>query len=117
MSKQPRKQRRFIHKAPLHIRHKLMGVTLSKELREKYERRSFPIRSKDTVKVMRGNFKGHEGKVTEVDLKNYKVIIDGVTIQKPDGNQVYYPIHPSNLMIVELDLSDDKRNKIIERKG
>lgn len=117
MSKQPRKQRKFIHKAPLHIRHKFMSATLSEELREKYERRSIPVRNGDTVKVMRGDFKDHEGKIEKVDLKNYRVLIEGVSVQKPDGNQVFHSVHPSNLMIVELDLSDDKRNKIIERKG
>jgi large subunit ribosomal protein L24 len=55
--------------------------------------------------------------VDKVDLKNYKVIVEGVSIQKPDGNQYYQPIHPSNLVIVELDLDDDERNEIMERKG
>jgi large subunit ribosomal protein L24 len=94
-----------------------MSVTLSKELREQYDRRSIPLRSGDTVKVMRGDFKEHEGKVEKVDLKNYRVLVEGVSVQKPDGNQVYHSVHPSNLMIVELDLEDDERNEIIERKG
>ncbi|HSQ01903.1 MAG TPA: 50S ribosomal protein L24, partial [Methanobacterium sp.] len=55
MSTQPRKQRKFIYKAPLHIRHKLMSVTLSEELREQYGRRSLPVKTGDTVKVMRGD--------------------------------------------------------------
>ena len=76
MSTQPRKQRKFIYKAPLHIRHKLMSVTLSEELREQYGRRSLPVKTGDTVKVMRGDFKDHEGKVEKVDLKNYRVMID-----------------------------------------
>ncbi len=117
MSKQPRKQRKFIYNAPLHIRHKLMSVTLSQDLREEHNRRSLPVKKGDTVQVMRGDFKDHEGKVEKVDLKNYRVLVDGATVQKVDGNPVYFPIHPSNLRIVEMDLSDDKRNKIIERKG
>ncbi|MBM4240124.1 MAG: 50S ribosomal protein L24 [Euryarchaeota archaeon] len=117
MSRQPRKQRKSVHKAPLHVRHKLMTATLSDELREKYGKRSIPVRTGDTVKVMRGDFRDHEGKVEKVDIKNYRVLIDGVSVQKPDGNQVYHPIHPSNLMIVELDLDDDERNEILERKG
>ncbi|MGC9517375.1 MAG: 50S ribosomal protein L24 [Methanomicrobiales archaeon] len=117
MSKQPRKQRKFIHNAPLHKRNKMMGVTLSDELKSKYEIRSLPVRSGDTVRVMRGNFKDHEGKVEKIDLKHYKVMVEGVIIKKPDGNQVYSTIHPSNLMIVELNLDDDERNQILERKG
>ena len=117
MSKQPRKQRKLIYKAPLHIRHKLMSVNLSEELREQYKRRSLPVKKGDTIKVMRGDFKDHEGKIEKVDLKNYRVMIEGMSVQKPDGNKVYHSVHPSNVMILELDLEDDERNEIIERKG
>jgi large subunit ribosomal protein L24 len=94
-----------------------MSVTLSKDLREEFGRRSLPVRTGDTVQIMRGDFKDHEGKVEKVDLKNYRVQVEGATTQKPDGNPVFFPIHPSNLMIVEMDLKDEKRNKVIERKG
>jgi len=117
MSKQPRKQRKLIYKAPLHIRHKLMSVKLSEELREQYKRRSLPVKKGDTIKVMRGDFKDHEGKIEKVDLKNYRVMIEGMSVQKPDGNKVYHSVHPSNIMILELDLEDDERSEIIERKG
>lgn len=117
MSKQPRKQRKYVYQAPLHARHKMMSVTLSPELRERFDRRSLPVRSGDTVKVMRGDFKDHEGKVTAVDLKNYRLMIDGVVVTKPDGNKVFHSVHPSKVMLVELDLEDDERNDIIERKG
>lgn len=94
-----------------------MSVTLSPELREEYERRSLPVRKGDTVKVLRGDFKDHEGKVEDVDLKHYRIMIEGMSVQKPDGNQVYHPVHPSNAMIMEMDLDDDERNDILERKG
>jgi large subunit ribosomal protein L24 len=117
MSKQPRKQRKFRYKAPLHVRHKLMGVNLSEELRERYETRSLPVKKGDTVMVMRGDFKETEGKVEKVDLKNYRLMIEGVSVQKPDGNQVFHPVHPSKVMLVDLDLEDEERNEAIERKG
>lgn len=117
MSKQPRKQRKLIYNAPLHIRHKLMSVTLSEELREEHKRRSLPVKKGDTIKVMRGDFKDHEGKIEGIDLKNYRVMIEGMSVQKPDGNKVYHSVHPSNIMILELDLEDDERNEILERKG
>lgn len=116
MSKQPRKQRKLLHNAPLHVRHKLMSVALSKELKDQYKRRSIPVKKGDTVQVMRGDFKDHEGKVEKVDLKNYRVFLEGATLQKPDGNMIYHSMHPSNLVIVELDLDDDERNKIMERE-
>ena len=116
-SKQPRKQRKFLHNAPLHIRHKIMSANLSKELREKYNRRSLPVRKGDKEEIMRGDFKGHQGKIERVDLKNYKVYVEGATIQKVDGTTTYFPIHPSNLQIIELNLEDEKRLKVLERKG
>ncbi len=117
MSKQPRKQRKFRYKAPLHVRHKLMAVTLSEELRERYEIRSLPVRKGDTVLVMRGDFKEQEGKVEKADYKHYRLFIDGISVQKPDGNQVFHPVHPSKVMLVDLDLEDEERNEAIERKG
>jgi len=116
MSKQPRKQRKFLHKAPLHVRHKLMSVSLSKELREQYGKSSIPVKKGDTVQVTRGDYRDHEGKVEKVDLKNYRVIVEGVSVQKPDGNPVFHSVHPSKLKIVELDLEDDERSEIMERK-
>ncbi len=116
MSKQPRKQRKFQYQAPLHLRHKMMSVNLSPDLREEYKRRSLPIRKGDTVKVLRGDFKDHEGKVEKVDMKNYRLMIEGMSVQKPDGNQIYHPVHPSNLMIVDIKMDDEERSEIIERK-
>ena len=111
MSIQPRKQRKALYTAPLHIRRKIMSANLSKELRAEIGKRSLPIRSGDKVQVVRGDFKGHEGKVEAVDAQRYKVTVEGVTLSKPDGNAVLLPIHPSNLMIIEPDLKDERRIK------
>ena len=111
MSIQPRKQRKALYTAPLHIRRKIMSANLSKDLRADIGKRSLPIRVGDKVQVVRGDFKGHEGKVESVDAKRYKVTVEGVTLSKPDGNAVLLPIHPSNLMIIEADLKDERRIK------
>ena len=63
MSIQPRKQRKALYTAPLHIRRKIMSANLSKDLRADIGKRSLPIRVGDKVQVVRGDFKGHEGKV------------------------------------------------------
>jgi len=115
-SKQPRKQRKWLFKtAKLHERHKQLHATLSRELRKKYGKRAIRIRKGDKVRVMRGDFAGHEGKVLEVDMKNYRIKVDGVTVTKADGTEVAVPIHPSNVMIIELGEVDDVRKKILER--
>ena len=109
MSIQPRKQRKALYTAPLHIRRKIMSANLSKDLRADIGKRSLPIRVGDKVQVVRGDFKSHEGKVESIDAKRYKVTVEGVTLSKPDGNAVLLPIHPSNLMIIEADLKDERR--------
>jgi large subunit ribosomal protein L24 len=114
-SKQPRKQRKYVYHAPLHVRHKFLSAHLSKELREKFNRRSFPLRKGDEVEVMRGKFKKRTGKVSRVDLKELKVYIDGITRKKVDGSEVQVPFHPSNLKIINLNLEDKKRLKALTR--
>ncbi|RLI76316.1 50S ribosomal protein L24 [Archaeoglobales archaeon] len=114
-SKQPRKQRRWLYKtSKLHERHKLLHATLSKDLRKKYGKRSVRVRKGDKVKIMRGEFAGHEGKVLQVDMKRIRIKVDGVTTTKVDGTEVSVPIHPSNVMITSLEM-DDVRKKILER--
>lgn len=113
-SKKPRKQRKFLYEADLHLRRKLISAHLSKELREKYKRRSLPLRKGDEVEVMRGKFKGMKGKVTKVDLKNYRVYVEGVTIRKTDKTTRLAPIHPSKLRIINLNLEDKRR---VEKLG
>ncbi len=111
-SKQPRKQRKYLHNIPLHLRQKLMCSALDKILRKKYGRRSLEVRKNDEVKVMRGKFKKKVGKVSEVNRKKLKVQIEGMTITKKDGNKVKVLFHPSNLKIIKIDDNDKKRIKI-----
>jgi len=114
-SKKPRKQRKFIYNAPLHLRRKMISAHLSKELREKYGRRSMPLRKGDEVKVMRGEFKGTVGKVVKIDTKKYKVYVDSVKKKRSVGTEYLVPISPSNLMILKLNLDDKYRMKMLER--
>ena len=114
-SKKPRKQRKYRYNAPLHIRQKMVSAHLSKELIKKYKKRSFPIKKGDKIKIMRGQFKKKTGIIDRVDLKKLKVYIDTVFITKRDGTKAFYPIYPSNLSITELNLSDKKRKKALER--
>ncbi len=114
MSKQPRKQRKALYEAPLHKRNARMAATLSKDLREDLGRRTLPVKVGDKVRVLRGDFRDHEGKVEIVNYKKYTVTVDGVTLNKADGTTIYLPIHPSNLMIIDVDLDDDRRSKSSE---
>ena len=115
-SKQPRKQRKYLARAPLHIKHKFLGAHLSKELKSKYKIRSLPVRKEDEVIIKRGQFRGLRGKIEKVLLKRTRIYVVGAQINKKDGSKAYYPIHPSNVIITDLNLKDKERIKILERK-
>ncbi len=108
-SKKPKKQRKYVAKAPLHRKRKLLSVNLSKELREKHNTRNIEIRKDDKVKIMRGKYKGKEGKIILVKTKLLKIYIEGIQTKKQDGSKVNVPLRASNLQIVELYLDDKKR--------
>jgi len=116
-SKQPRKQRKYSANAPLHLRKKFVSVNLSKELRKKYGKRNIPVKKGDEVKILRGKFKGKQGKITEVNLKLSKVIIEGIQTKKQDGSKVNVKLFPSNLQIKELNLDDKKRSKFLGKQS
>ena len=114
-SKSPRKQRKYLANAPLHIRRKFLTSTLSRDLRKKHKKRSFQVVTDDKVKILRGQFKSKEGKITSIDIKKSRVYIDSIQLIKKDGTKLFYPVHPSNLMILELNTKDKERMKIFER--
>jgi len=114
-SKKPGKQRKWRYNAPLHRRQKMVASPLSRELREKYKRRTLSPRKGDKVRVMRGDFKGNTGEVTRVSLKTYKIYIDGITIKKADGTDVERAMDPSNVMITDLFMDDKERRDVLER--
>lgn len=116
-SEKPRKQRKFLYVAPLHLRRKILASHLSKELREKFKRRSLPLRKGDEIQVMRGKFKGKTGKIARMNYKKYRVYVEGITRKRTVGTEAQVSLHPSKLKIINLNLDDKKRQKILERKG
>lgn len=114
-SKRPGKQRKYVAKAPLHIKQKLVAAHLSKELREKYKRRSAGLRKGDTVKILAGKFKNKTGKVTKILLKSSKILVEGMQVKKQDGSKSDVKLTPSKMQIIQLNLDDKKRFK--ERKS
>ncbi len=108
-SSQPRKQRKFRHNAPLHIRHKFLSAGLSKELRKRHGKRSIPIRKGDEVLIMRGTLAGKKAKVDSVSVMSSKVSLEGITRQKKDGSKVQIMFEPSNLQIQSVNMDDKRR--------
>jgi len=116
-SKKPNKQRKYRFNAPLNIRGAFLNVHLSKELRAKYGIRALRVRTGDKVRIMRGQFKKQEGKVEEVDMKKLKVYLSKIEHVKRDGSKARYPIQPSNLLLVELNVDDKKRLSGLNNEG
>lgn len=118
-TKQPKKQRKRLYTAPLHRRIKMMTAPLSHELRSKYGVRRLPVRQGDRVTVFQNKHADDEikGRVIKVLPKKYAIHIESFSKEKADGTIVSFPVHPSNVVIVGLNLKDKKRRELIKRKS
>lgn len=109
------KQRKALYGAPLKVKRNSLASHLSKDLAEKYKKRAFAVKVGDEVEVMRGEFRGKKGKISRVNLKNFKVYIEGVVRKKVEGTERMAALHPSNLRIVNLSLEDKRRTQTLEK--
>ena len=115
-SKQPRKQRKYLSNAPLHLMHRFLSTPLSKNLRKQYGKRNIPIKKGDEVLVMQGKFKKKRAKVSSVDRKNRRVTLENTQRTKKDGSKVNVYFRAHALQIQELNLEDKQRIRVLERK-
>lgn len=115
-SEKGRKQRKAQKNANNHTRRKMMSATLAGNLRKKYGVKSFPVREGDEVEIMRGGFAGTINKVAKVDRRKQRIFIENVTVKKADESQEPYGIHPSNVRILNLELSDAWRKRKLEEE-
>jgi len=67
-----------IFQATLQNRSKQMGSALSKDLHKKYGKRSVRVIEGDHVTILRGEFKGVDGKITQISTEKLSVAIDGI---------------------------------------
>ncbi|POR33905.1 60S ribosomal protein L26-1 [Tolypocladium paradoxum] len=116
VSSSRRKSRAAHFKAPSSERRVIMSAPLSKELREKYNVRSIPIRKDDEVIIVRGSNKGREGKVTSVYRLKYVIHVERVTRDKASGQSVPLGLHPSNVIITKLKLDKDREDILARSK-
>ncbi len=104
----------MLYNAPLHKKRKWISSHLAENLLLKYDRRSLPVVKGDTVKVMRGNYRGHEDKISKVNVRDQTVEIEGVTITTAKGTKIAKPIHASTLLITKLNVTDKWRRRKLE---
>ncbi|MEX0657388.1 MAG: 50S ribosomal protein L24 [Nitrosopumilaceae archaeon] len=105
---------RQLYRAPYHVLSKQLGSHLSKDLRQKYDTRSIRVTVGDTVRVLRGEYKGVDGKVKEVNTLKNSVTIEGIKKEKLKGGQFDVYIHSSNLLVTELNTGDKWRIQKLE---
>ena len=105
---------KLIH-IPKHQRDKMVGAMLEDSLRKQYGRKNLRVIKGDSVRVMRGEYKGVEGKVEKVDTERAIFHIEGIQREKIRGGQVKVPIHSSNVMVIALNLDDDYRSSKLQR--
>jgi len=115
-STQKRKQRKYRFNAPLHIRHSFLNAPLSKELKKKYGKRSFPVKKGDEVLIMRGAFKKKKAKVASVNHKRSRVALENIQRAKKDGTKVNVYFNPSKIQIITLNVEDKKRLDALNKK-
>ena len=104
----------MLYNAPLHKKRKWISSHLAENLLLKYDRRSLPVVKGDTVKVMRGNYRGHEDKISKVNVRDQTVEIEGVTITTAKGTKLAKPMDASTLLITKLNITDKWRRKKLE---
>lgn len=106
---------RMIGVVPKHMTERMLRSPLSRALREKYGRRNVRVIAGDTIKVMRGEYSGIEGKVEKVNMKRGSLAIEGIQREKVRGGNVKVEINSTNVVVTDLDLNDKLRQALIQK--
>ena len=113
----PTKMRnQMIYQATYKTKSKQLGSALSKDLHKKYGKRSVRVIEGDSVTILRGEFKGVDGKVASISTEKSSVAIEGVKKEKTKGDKFDVYIHTSNLVVTSLNTEDKWRIAKLEGK-
>lgn len=99
---------------PKHMRNRSIAAHLGDNLRQQYRLRSYRVIKGDTVRVVRGEYSGIEGKVESVDTMTGGLAIEGIQREKVRGGNVKVRIHSSNVMITSMNLDDKYRQERLQ---
>jgi len=95
----------------------MLAATLNDDLKQKYGSRGIPLREGDSVRIMRGDFGGLEGKVERVEYETGRIFVEGMTREKAAGVSAKLPVHASKVMITNLNLADKWRSGLLAERG
>lgn len=100
-----------------HMRDRSIAAHLGDNLRQQYRLRSYRVIKGDTVRVVRGEYSGIEGKVESVDTMTGGLAIEGIQREKVRGGNVKVRIHSSNVMITNMNLDDKYRQERLQEQS
>jgi large subunit ribosomal protein L24 len=113
----PTKMRnRLIYRASHVLKSKQVSSHLSEELKKKFSKNSIRIVEGDSVKIVRGEFKGVDGKVSKISIQKNSLVIEGVKKEKTKGEKFDVHIHSSNVIVTGLNTDDKWRTSKLEGK-
>ncbi len=113
----PTKMRnKMIYRATYQTKSKQLGSALSKNLHKKYGKRSVRVIEGDNVTIVRGEFKGVEGKISKISIQKNSVAIEGIKKEKSKGEKFDVYIHTSNLIVTSLNTGEKWRMARLEGK-
>ena len=95
----------------------MLSARLSDDLVSKHHVKHLPVRTGDSVRIMRGDFAGLEGKVERVDYSSGRIYVEGMTREKAAGVSSKLPVHASKVFVTNLNLSDKWRSGLLSEKA
>jgi len=107
---------RQIYRASYALRSKQVSGPLSKELRKKYGKRSIRLAIDDSVRIIIGEYKGIDGKITKISIAKRGIAIEGIKKEKLKGEKIDVYIPSSNILITSLNTDDHWRKSKLEGK-
>jgi len=119
-SKKPSKQHKALFNSKNHQRSKLLTCRLADFVQEEFGIKRIPIRTGDSVRITKGEFKDFEGEVIRLDRKKRLAYLKEVQFSKSDGTNYSVPLAISKLIITRFGgrkKLDPWRSSMIERKA
>ena len=120
-SKKPKKQRKALNSAKNHQFSKLCSCRLADFLKSEYGVKALPVRSGDSCRITKGEYKDFEGSVIEISRKNQTLKLKEAVFNKADGTEFHPAIKICNCIITKFGKEGKKmdgwRAQMIERKA
>ncbi|MDH3610416.1 MAG: 50S ribosomal protein L24 [Nitrosopumilus sp.] len=114
----PTKMRnKMIYRASQVTKSKQISSPLSKELQKKYTKKSVRVVEGDSIKIVRGEFKGVDGKIAKISIQKNSLAIEGVKKEKTKGEKFDVYVHSSNVIVTGLNSDDKWRISKLEGKN